>query len=247
MLNLLPSICDISSREGVRLANCTSCGASNLGLGRVDLVLVDGAWYCKKCISQKGKVKCHLCGKEPFSSDEHFKTIDGNYVCTNCMEKQGIMKKYDYIMSVVTSGRPAPRTAAAGGDGKVSLDDLGPLRNLLEENLEPGEKIEVALAGNTGEGLACSSKHVFVLKSGMAAGSITAKKCIKYPWSAISGIEIKEGALYGLIELQGSGLPSYDARDINKAKQSENAVTFLANKRQPFDSALPKLKSYIRG
>jgi len=230
------------------LANCSSCGASNLGIGRTDLVLVDGLWYCKKCIIKKGKIKCHLCGKEPFSSDEHFKTIDGEYLCTSCIEKQGIMKKYDYIMSSVMASRPKPATPpAAAGDGKVSLKALGALGDLLQSNIDPNEEIEVAVVGNTGEGLACSSKHVFILKSGMVTGSITGKKCIKYPWNTVSGIEIKEGALYGLIEIKGTGLPSHDAQDINKAKQSENAVTFLASKRRDFDSAMPKLQSYIRG
>ncbi len=217
-------------------------------MGRIDLVLVDGTWYCKKCIVKKGKVKCHLCGKEPFSSDEHFKTIDGNYLCTACMEKQGIMKKYDYIMSSVMGSRPKPAApTAAGTDGKTALKTLGSLADLLQSNMEPNEDIEIALVGNTGEGLACSSKHIYILKSGMATGSITGKKCVKYPWNTVSGIEIKEGALYGLIEIKGTGLPSFDAQDINKAKQSENAVTFLASKRRDFDNALPKLQSYIKG
>lgn len=230
------------------MANCSICGASNLGMGRIDLVLVDGTWYCKKCIVKKGKVKCHLCGKEPFSSDEHFKTIDGHYLCTACIEKQGIMKKYDYIMSSVMGSRPKPAApTAAGTDGKAVLKTLGSLADLLQSNIEPDEDIEVALVGNTGEGLACSSKHIYILKSGMATGSITGKKCVKYPWNTVSGIEIKEGALYGLIEIKGTGLPSFDAQDINKAKQSENAVTFLASKRRDFDTALPKLQSYIKG
>lgn len=235
-------------REGVRLANCSICGASNLGMGRTDLVLVDGIWYCKKCIVKKGKIKCHLCGKEPFSSDEHFKTIDGNYLCTACIEKQGIMKKYDYIMSSVMGSRPKPAApTAVPTNGKAALKTLGSLADLLQSNIEPDEDIEIALVGNTGEGLACSSKHIYILKSGMVTGSITGKKCVKYPWNTVSGIEIKEGALYGLIEIKGTGLPSFDAQDINKAKQSENAVTFLASKRRDFDSALPKLQSYIKG
>jgi hypothetical protein len=229
------------------LANCTGCGASNLGISRTDLVLIDGTWYCKKCLSQKGQITCHKCGKRPFFSDEHFKLIDGHYVCTDCMEKMGIIKKYDYIMSAVLSSRP--RTVPGPGQPNTrtgNLSALGLLQDLLKSHLEAGEEVKIALAGNAGEGLACSSRHVFVLKSGMATGSITGKKCFKYRWSEISGVEMKEGALYGLIEIQAPGLPSHDAHDISKAKRSENAVTFLAAKKTDFAEALSTLKTHLR-
>jgi len=226
------------------LANCTSCGASNLGIARTDLVIIDGSWYCKRCLSAKGEIKCSKCGKQPFMSDEHFKIVDGEYLCTGCMEKMGITKKYDYIMASVMSKRPKP---AARTVAQNDISVLGGMQALLEQNLEAGEQVEVAVMGNTGEGLACSSKHVFILKSGMASGSLTGNKCIKYPWNQISGIEIKEGALYGLIEIKGRGLESHDARNISKAKQAENAVTFLASKKHEFENALATLSSYVRG
>lgn len=69
---------------------------------RVPLVIVDGQWYCEKCLKKlKGKVTCSRCGAEPFVTDVHFKTVDGQYVCTACMEKAGIMKRYEYIMQAI--------------------------------------------------------------------------------------------------------------------------------------------------
>jgi len=224
------------------LANCVKCGASNLGMGRTDLVIVDETWYCSRCLkSTLGTVSCSKCGNQPFRSGEHFKTINGEVLCTDCMEKQGIMKKYDYVMSSVMSRPRAARTTQA----PRGLAALGTMKDLLEQNLEPGEEVEVAVLGNTGEALACSSKHLFILKAGMASGSLTGRKCIKYRWNQITGAEIKAGALYGLIEIQGNGLPSHDARNISQVKQAENAVTFLIAKQGEFEDALSTIKQYI--
>ncbi|MGI6621289.1 MAG: hypothetical protein ACOX35_07675 [Bacillota bacterium] len=224
------------------MANCVKCGASNLGMGRTDLVIVDETWYCNKCLkSTLGDVSCSKCGNQPFRSGEHFKTIGGALICTECMEKQGLMKKYDYVMSsVMTRPRAAQTTQAPR-----SLDALGSMKDLLQENLEPGEEVEVAVLGNTGEALACSSKHLFILKAGMASGSLTGRKCIKYRWSQITGAEIKAGALYGLIEIKGAGLPSHDPKNISQVKQAENAVTFLVAKKGEFEAALQTINRYV--
>jgi len=224
------------------VANCVKCGASNLGMGRTDLVIVDETWYCNKCLkSTLGDVSCSKCGNQPFRSGEHFKTIGGALICTECMEKQGLMKKYDYVMSsVMTRPRAAQTTQAPR-----SLDALGSMKDLLQENLEPGEEVEVAVLGNTGEALACSSKHLFILKAGMASGSLTGRECIKYRWSQITGAEIKAGALYGLIEIKGAGLPSHDPKNISQVKQAENAVTFLVAKKGEFEAALQTINRYV--
>ena len=79
----------------------------------------------------------------------------------------------------------------------------------------------------------------------MASGSLTGKKCIKYRWNQITGAEIKEGALYGLIEIQGNGLPSHDVRNISQVKQAENAVTFLMAKKARFRRALRTVNQRI--
>jgi hypothetical protein len=211
-------------------------------MGRTDLVIVDETWYCNKCLkSTLGDVSCSKCGNQPFRSGEHFKTIGGALICTECMEKQGLMKKYDYVMSsVMTRPRAAQTTQAPR-----SLDALGSMKDLLQENLEPGEEVEVAVLGNTGEALACSSKHLFILKAGMASGSLTGRKCIKYRWSQITGAEIKAGALYGLIEIKGAGLPSHDPKNISQVKQAENAVTFLVAKKGEFEAALQTINRYV--
>jgi hypothetical protein len=225
------------------LANCVKCGASNLGMGRTDLLIVDETWYCKRCLnSTLGSISCAKCGNQPFRSGEHFKTIDGQMLCTDCMEQAGIMKKYDYVMSTVMA---KAKTAKPATQAPRGLDALGAMKDLLEKNLEPGEEVKVAIVGNTGEALACSSKHVFILKSGMASGSLTGKKCIKYRWNQITGAEIKAGALYGLIELQGNGLPSHDVRNVSQVKQAENAVTFLIAKKGGFEEALKTINKHV--
>lgn len=224
------------------MANCVSCGASNLGMTRAPLVIVDGEWFCDDCLpKKKGRVRCHKCGKSAFDGDIHFKTVNGQFMCTECMEKGGIMKKYDYIMQSVakTTGAPPP---SAKNDIAASL---GGLRILLDQNLAPGETVTYAIQGNAGEALACSKSNVFILKSGMAVGSITGRKCSKFPWNQVKGVDLKLGNLYGILEVKDGKSPENDANDITKAKKADNAITFLLSRKPEFDQALTNIQSYL--
>ena len=236
------------------MANCIDCGSSNMGIGRVPLTLVDGKWYCTVCLKKTNlKVECSECGNLPFISDEHFKTVNGNLLCTKCMEKKGIMKKLDYIMETVTAKRalatgavvPAGTTPGGSGNNNTNLSALGGMGKVLIEHLSPGETVKVAVQGNAGEALACSDNHLFVLKVGMAAGSLVAK-CVKFKWQDVDDVEVKAGSLYGLVEIKSRGMPTFDARDISKAKQSDNAVTFLMQKKGDFDKALTSIRPYLQ-
>lgn len=228
------------------MANCVSCGVSNLGVGRAALVLVDGQWYCDDCLpAKKGHVKCRKCGKEPFSSDDHFKTVNGQLMCTECMEKAGIMKKYDYIMQSIAAARPAAAKESAGPGKTDTVGGLGGLRLLLDENLSPGESVTLSIQGNAGEAIACSKNGLYVLKSGLAMGSITGRKCSKFSWSDVSGLELKVGSLYGVLEVSNPRMPSYDPNDVSKAKKADNAITFLLSRKPEFVQAVSTMQSYI--
>lgn len=225
------------------MANCVSCGVSNLGMARSPLVIIDGEWYCEDCLpKKKGRVKCQKCGKEPFSGDIHFKTVNGQYMCTECMEKGGIMKKYEYIMQSVAKTTTVTQSPSAGNDVAASL---GGLRILLDQNLSPGETVTYAIQGNAGEAMACSKANVFILKSGMAVGSITGRKCSKFPWADVKEVDLKLGNLYGVLEVKDGKLPEHDANDIAKAKKADNAITFLLSRKPEFDQAITSMKSYL--
>ena len=118
------------------LANCVSCGVSNMGLERATLVVVDNEWFCEDCLpKKKGRVKCAKCGREPFTSEEHFKTVDGKYMCTDCMEKAGIVKKYNYIMQAIAATTKAGAAPPLGAATRNVASALGGLRILLDQNL----------------------------------------------------------------------------------------------------------------
>lgn len=226
------------------MANCISCGVSNLGMGRSPLVIVDSEWYCDDCLpKKKGRVRCHQCGREPFESDNHFKTVQGQFLCTECMEKAGIQKKYDYIMQSIAKTTTVIKPPSAGNDIAASL---GGLRILLDQNLSPGETVTYAIQGNAGEALACSKSNVFILKSGMAVGSITGRKCSKFPWEQVKSVDLKIGNLYGVLEITDGKMPQHDANDITRAKKADNAITFLLSRKSEFDQAVNSIQSYLR-
>ncbi|MGE5580505.1 MAG: hypothetical protein ACM3WU_10725 [Bacillota bacterium] len=229
------------------MANCVGCGVSNFGVGRAALIVVDGQWFCEDCLpSKKGKVKCQTCGTAAFATDDHFKTVNGQYMCTSCMEKAGIVKKHEYVMQALASSMPSGgKPAAPAGGQSDAAANLGGLRILLDENLSPGESVTLSLQGNAGEAIACSKNNLYVLKSGLAMGSITGRKCSKYAWSEVSGLELKVGSLYGVLEVKNPKLPTYDPNDVTKAKKADNAVTFLLSRKPEFDQALSAMQSYL--
>lgn len=247
------------------MANCVVCGSSNVGTSRVTLVLVDFNWYCATCLpSYKGAVKCSRCGKEPFRSGEHFKTVNGEYLCTTCLEEDGVQSKYEYVIEAASAlrGRPSTQRTAApslsfrapaasqpvtGQATSVKTSLPGSLQMLLDEHLRPGESVTVAAAGNAGEGLASTSRAVYILKSGMALGSITGRKCTTIPWDQITDITIKGGSLYGLLQIAGRKLPEHDPSDIMKAKKADNAVTFLASRKDEFTDVANLLQRNLSG
>lgn len=237
------------------MANCVSCKASNLGMYRTPLVIVDGEWYCEKCLKkEKGNVVCAKCGNRPFDSNEHFKTVNGQYLCTACMEKQGIIKKYDYIAQSVagahgsathgTAAAAATSAAAVQGNGASALS--ASLRMLLDGELSPGESIVGAINGNTGEGMAYSKDHLFILKSGTATGSLTGRKCKKFDWVNVRDFVFKLSPVYCWVEVIQAGHSPSDFADVNHAKKSDTAITFLAAKKDEFERFVSEMKSLAR-
>lgn len=225
------------------MANCVVCSASNLGISRTPLVLVDGEWFCETCLKKsKGSVVCSNCGNRPFESNEHFKKVNGRYLCTACLEQMGIIKKYDYIAQSLAKG--STRTEQGNNPGATA--SLGGLRILLDSNLDPGEVIIDAIAGNAGEGMAYSDKHVFVLKSGVATGSLTGRKCKKIDWINVRDFYVKPGPLYCYVEVIEAGARPTEFKDINQAKKSDTAVTYLSGKQPEFEKFISEMRSRIK-
>ena len=88
------------------------------------------------------------------------------------------------VMPSAATSKPATAAAAAPGKSDAAAS-LGGLRILLDENLSPGETVALSIQGNAGEAIACSKHNLYVLKSGLAMGSITGRKCSKFAWSEI--------------------------------------------------------------
>jgi len=148
------------------------------------------------------------------------------------------------VMPSAATSKPATAGAAAPGKSDAAAS-LGGLRILLDENLSPGETVTLSIQGNAGEAIACSRNNLYVLKSGLAMGSITGRKCSKFAWSEVSGVELKVGSLYGVLEVKNPRLPSHDPNDVSKAKKADNAVTFLLSRKSEFDHALSTMQSFI--
>ncbi|MEW6398333.1 MAG: hypothetical protein AB1503_04080 [Bacillota bacterium] len=239
------------------VAECSVCGASNMGMARVSLAVVDKRWYCRPCLQKtEGTVKCAVCGKEAFAGDEHFKTVDDKRMCTTCLEKAGLGDAFSVIMEARMAARAQGPQAVTAGVGRA--DDRAPggpsrggeraqagldsgLAALLQENLTRGEQVVEVIIGNAGEAVAVTDSRLLILKTGMAAGSLLARRCTAFPYREVRGVDLTVGAVYGFLHVLTTEHPE-KAQDVVGAKKAPNAVTFLANRRGQFDALMARLR-----
>lgn len=234
------------------MAECSVCGASNMGMGRVSLVVVDRRWYCRSCLQKtQGTVKCAVCGKEAFAGDEHFKTVDGRRMCTSCLEKAGLGDAFSVIMEARMAARaqadpgplrPSERGVAAesparGDRVSAELDDS--LASLLQENLASGEQVVEVVIGNAGEALAVTDSRLLILKTGVATG--LGRRCTSFPYREVRRVELTVGPVYGFLHVL-TAEHAEKAGDVVGAKKAPNAVTFLSSRRGQFDGLVARLR-----
>jgi|GEM_PF-6859972 len=66
------------------------------------------------------------------------------------------------------------------------LEELkGGLKKVLEENLQPGEKLRICIEGGAGEALVATDKRVMMLKAGFLAGAYHGPLCFSYNYDDI--------------------------------------------------------------
>ncbi len=208
------------------MANCNGCHKSSLGMGAIRLLWLDGTWYCRPCLlRERGVVKCATCGQTAFANNDSFKTVEGQLMCETCMVKRNI------AFSTLTVNRP---TAVSQKSRPIETLS-GALQGMLDKTLKDGEQVVLALNGNSGEAIAVTKERILVLKQGLAAGSLLAKKVYEYRRTSIQGVVCTASNLYGVLVLGLDGAPEVDVRNINVAKKMEHTVTFLAKDSGKFD------------
>ena len=216
------------------MADCTGCQKSNLGMGAIRLLWLDGTWYCRPCLLQeRGVVKCMTCNRIAFANNDNYKTIDGQLMCETCMVKKNIP-----FSTLTVSRRPSTTT-----NNQRAIEPLsGALQGMLNKALDRGEEVVLAINGNSGEALAVTPQRILVLKQGLAAGSLLAKKVYDYPRRTIQKAACTASNLYGVLVLGVEGAPEVDVRNINVAKKMEHTVTFLAKDSEKFEGAVKTIQ-----
>lgn len=221
---------------------CAVCGAAGLGLGAVPLQRVDRQLYCKKCLpTVKGQIVCTKCGRKAFQTNDYFVTVDGAMLCETCELK---MPKTATASSPSVVSAPATASASAGPGGLVEALSGG-LKKALDGAIPAGEPIVVSLNGSAGEAVVATDRRVIILKAGMAAGSLLGQKANSFEYSRITGVDVDAGLVYGRLQVRGPGTAETSEKDINAAKQADNAVTFLAAHKARFEAAAEEMRKRL--
>ena len=200
------------------MAQCSVCGTSDAGLGGTPLVKFDNIHYCRPCLTKtKGMIKCSVCGREAFSTNASYATVNGKIICSAC-------------------------AAAAAGGGSLPVEPLtGSLQDVLKQAVTSTEQVKFALNGSSGEALVATDKRVLVLKTGLAGGA-GAGKYRGFFFNQLVSVEFNCGLAYGRIQITSPGTKDMMQAEIGEARQADNVVTFLAATKDKFQSAANYLK-----
>jgi hypothetical protein len=89
----------------------------------------------------------------------------------------------------------------------ASFEQLGrQARQAIKAALEPGERIEAAIAGASGSALVATNRRVFIFKKGATTGTLTGRQLNSWDYSNISGVEYKSTITTQGVVLQVPGV-----------------------------------------
>ncbi|MHB8927954.1 MAG: hypothetical protein ACYC9Q_09925 [Bacillota bacterium] len=204
------------------MSQCSICGASDAGLGGTPLVKFDNIHYCRPClVKAKGTIKCSVCGREAFSTNASYATVNGKIICSAC----------------------AP--VAASGGGALPVETLtGSLQEVFKQAVTSTEQLRFALNGSSGEALVATDKRVLVLKTGLTGGGGTGKYK-GFFFNQVVSVEFSCGLAYGRIQITAPGTKDFMPAEIGEARQADNVVTFLAATKDKFQAAADHLKQSV--
>lgn len=130
----------------------------------------------------------------------------------------------------------------------------GGLGKALTSCVVDGERLLVALEGNTGEALVATDRKVVVIKAGFSSGAMFGKKTKSFHYDSLSSVELSYGLLSGRIQLSSAGTveQTHGYRQkglleaIGDASQAENVVNFPTMKKTAFNEAAEIIREMIR-
>jgi hypothetical protein len=103
----------------------------------------------------------------------------------------------------------------------ASFEQLGrQARQAIKAALEPGERIEAAIAGASGSALVATNRRVFIFKKGATTGTLTGRQLNSWDYSNISGVEYKS-----TITTQGVVLPASSQLPNSLASPEDHAAS----------------------
>lgn len=125
-------------------------------------------------------------------------------------------------------------------------------RRLVEENLNPGEKVLFCLVGAYDQALVALEERLLIVKVGMIAGATFGGRVASFHYKDITGIEVNTGLVTGVIEIS---TPSYQAteekdfwsteRDRDPAKLSNCLPIYKTNLKE-YQPYLERLREMIK-
>jgi len=109
----------------------------------------------------------------------------------------------------------------------------GKLLQAYNDNIAPGESVDVRLQPATGTALIVTDRRVMIIKAGLGTGGGLLGACTKsFPFDRITSVDLRISFLGGHLQLTVAG--SVEAQDsrLMDMMRSENAITFSSEHKE---------------
>jgi len=123
------------------------------------------------------------------------------------------------------------------------------VRESLERILEPGESVEVVIAGAFNQFVVGTNRRVVVIKKGLMAGATFGGKLASWEHRTITGVQLDTHIATGVLIIRAAGEEpvnaSYWAEGKGSPSHAPNAITFSKRPSQAVQDGVAKLRQLI--
>jgi hypothetical protein len=107
----------------------------------------------------------------------------------------------------------------------------------IESSLEPGETIEVVIAGPSNQAVVGTDRRAFIYKKGFMAGATLGSELTSWDYRNLVGVQLHTGMMSGAVVLQAPGQPGVSTNVWNNKDSDPYKAPNAIPVNRPFDDA----------
>jgi hypothetical protein len=134
-------------------------------------------------------------------------------------------------------------------EAEARLAQMPKMKQLLDQSIEPGEKVEILLVGAHSQIVVGTDRGILVLKKGFMAGATLGHKLSSWEYRNVTGVQLDTRANSGILIVHAGGeepiKSSYWATGKGSAAEAPNAITFASKPSADAQAGVAQLRKRV--